>query len=198
MHIGSYEKMQAFRDEYLSDFHSKRLSILEIGSKDVNGTYRPIFAQPNWEYTGADIESGNNVNLILKNPYLWGEIPTNCYDVVVSGSLLEHVEYPWVTMIEVNRVLKEGGLTCHIAPAAGFEHRFPVDCYRYYPDGLNALCKWADLQPLKIYTDWHTNTSQDGGHVWKDSVLIAKKKFEANRRASQMDTLVTMMNGVIC
>ena len=188
MHQGSYEKMAKFAVDYLGK--SNTYSILEMGSQDVNGTYKPIFDQPNWWYVGCDMVEGKNVDIVLKHPYHWDEIATNSYDVVVSGSLLEHVEYPWITMLEVARILKPGGLTCHIAPAAGFEHRFPVDCYRYYPDGFMALCKWARLTPLQIYTDWHTNHSQDGGHVWKDSVMVAIKAYD--REGSE--TLVEQMN----
>jgi SAM-dependent methyltransferase len=197
MHIGSYDKMQAFVNEYLAPNDKIVTRILDLGSYDVNGTYRDLFNVTNWIYTGADLTAGPNVSLVLKNPYRWDEIASSSYDVVISGSLLEHVEYPWMTMIEVARVMRPGAITCHIAPAAGFEHRFPVDCYRYYPDGFHALCKWAGLIPIKVYTDWNTESSQDGGHVWKDSVMIAKKPEFSNGRIYQMNTILTMMNGVI-
>ena len=173
MHIGSYEKMQKFVDDYLSS--KKVLSILEIGSYDVNGTFKPIFTKKDWTYTGADLISGPNVDIVLKDEYNWNEILDNSYDVVISGSVLEHIEFPWLTICEIKRVLKINGLTCNIAPSNGFEHRYPKDCYRYYPDGFTALAKWAKLTPIQVYTDWNTHTSLDGGHVWKDTVMIATK-----------------------
>jgi hypothetical protein len=173
MHVGSYEKMQKFVKDYL--LNQKTLSVLELGSCDINGTYKPLFIKENWYYTGADLNSGPNVDIVLKNAYSWNEIPDNSYNVVISGSVLEHIEFPWLTMCEIKRVLKVNGLTCNIAPSSGFEHRYPVDCYRYYPDGFHALIKWAKLIPIEIYTDWNTNSSPDGGHVWKDTVMIATK-----------------------
>ena len=200
MHAGAYDKMMRFSLEFLHSLRDTNLSILEIGSQNVNGSYRPIFENPNWDYTGVDMVPGPGVDFVLQTPYDWAEeLETNSYDVVISGSVLEHIEFPWITMIEIARVMKPGGLTCHIAPSAGFEHRFPVDCYRYYPDGFKALAKWADLELLQVYTDWFTSSSIDGGHVWHDSVLVARKKdtVDSCLRAGHMETLVKTMNKVI-
>jgi len=115
------------------------------------------------------MEAGENVDVVVEDPYDWKQISNESYDVVFSGSCFEHVEFPWLTIKEIARVLKVGGLTCNIAPAVGEEHRYPVDCWRIYPDGFIALAKWAKLEPL--YT--HANWKQKG--LWVDSVLIAKK-----------------------
>jgi len=201
MHIAQYDQMAAFASEFLTPYRGQLRTILDVGSYDVNGTHKPIFNDPMWKYVGMDMAAGPNVDLLLEEAYNWKEVPTNSFDVVVSGSLLEHVEYPWMTMIEVARVLKPGGLTCHVAPSAGFEHRFPVDCYRYYKDGFAALANWADLEILKVFTDWGSihRGSRDGGHVWNESVLIARKKNtnESILRAAHMETLLKSMNSVI-
>ena len=37
----------------------------------------------NYEYTGVgDIEKGNNVDIVLKDPYSFKEIPDSSYDVI--------------------------------------------------------------------------------------------------------------------
>ncbi len=41
------------------------------------------------------------------------------------------------------RVLRPDGLIFLIAPSAGPIHRYPVDCYRFYPDAFSALAKHA-------------------------------------------------------
>jgi SAM-dependent methyltransferase len=175
MHIGSYDKMADFVAKYLGPKADQPLRILELGSCDVNGTHRSLFFSPTWTYVGADMGPGRNVDVVLKDPYKWTEFADESFDAVVSGSVFEHIEFPWLTIVEIARVLKPRGMTCNIAPSAGFEHRFPVDCYRYYPDGMQALCKWAKLEPVDIWTDWHTDSSKDGGHIWKDTVMIARK-----------------------
>jgi len=128
------------------------LEILDLGAAIVKGqsqSFRQLFQRPGWRYYGADLESGRNVDIILRDAYRW-QFPDNSWDVVISGNTLEHVEYPWEFMREVKRILKPGGLTCIIAPSSWHKHRYPVDCYRYFPDGMIALCKWSGLKPLRV------------------------------------------------
>jgi len=177
MHIGSYVKMKDFIDHYLSGHNEDSLNILDVGSQDVNGSYKPLFNNPKWNYFGCDMVEGKNVDIVLKNVYNWAEIESESYDVIISGQALEHIEYFWITILEIMRTLKEGGLCCIIAPSNGFEHRYPVDCWRYYPDGFRALAKYAGLETLEVYTQWENGWYEDGSGFWKDSVLICKKPF---------------------
>lgn len=65
--------------------------------------------------------------------------------MIISGQVFEHIEYPWLTIKEIERVLKPSGFCIISAPNAGLEHKAPTDCYRYFSDGLRSLAKWADL-----------------------------------------------------
>ncbi|MHB1883264.1 MAG: methyltransferase domain-containing protein [Acidithiobacillus sp.] len=173
MHQSSLDKMTRFRDSYLAGRGD--LTIYDIGSQDVNGCYRPMFAEPSWRYVGIDMTAGENVDMVLRNPFKWDEIASSSVDVVISGQAIEHIEFFWMTMLEVERVLKSNGLCCIIAPAGGFEHRYPVDCWRFYPDGFRALTRFARLQPIEIFTQWESQGYADGSDLWQDSVLIARK-----------------------
>ena len=139
--------MRSFVEEYLPD---KELVIVDVGSLNVNGTYHGSLQNPKWKYIGLDIVPGKNVDLVVKDPYIWAELPENYADFVISGQTLEHVEFPWLTIKEIQRVLKPGGMACIIAPSAGYEHRYPVDCWRILPDGFRALAKWAGLKVITI------------------------------------------------
>lgn len=170
--------MRQFRAAHLHEKEKTTLNILDLGSLDVVGnyTYREIFNCPDWSYTGVDMDAGKNVDIVLKNPYSWKEIKSNSVDVLVSGQALEHVEYIWILMLEVSRVLKPGGICCIIAPAGGFEHRYPVDCWRFYPDGMKALAKFSRLTTVETYTQWEPQGySKDNSDVWQDSVLVCRK-----------------------
>lgn len=149
MHKQSYDLMSDFVKKYLSI--DENLNILDVGSGDVNGTYKPLFNNPKWTYTGLDIEAGKNVDIVINDTYKW-DIKDETYDVVISGQCLEHVEdiYAWVK--EINRVLKPDGIVCIIAPWAIFEHRYPIDCWRILPDGMRFLLKKiANLQVIETY-----------------------------------------------
>ena len=175
MHTSSFNKMVAFRKRYLSRFEGAPLSILDLGSQDVNGCYRPIFDDPQWKYRGIDLAPGKNVDIVLADPYKWSGIPSGSVDVVISGQAFEHIEFFWLTMLEVSRVLKHRGLCCVIAPSSGPEHRYPVDCWRYYPDGMRALANFSRLDVLEATTEWTPEDYPDQSQAWKDSVLVASK-----------------------
>jgi len=171
--------MNDFVQQYLNE--KKVLSILDLGSQNVNGCYRPLFDRPDWTYLGVDLEPGPNVDQVLTNPYDWKNIGSHSMDVVISGQAFEHIKYFWVTMLEISRVLKTNGLCCIIAPSAGYEHRYPVDCWRFYTDGFTALAEYAFLDPIKVYTQ--NQESGVEGDMWKDTVLIARKKPQSVRDA---------------
>jgi SAM-dependent methyltransferase len=178
MHKSSLDKMEKFVDNYLDK--NKKLKILDIGSQDVSeegfyGSYRHLFNSELWEYTGVDLCEGKNVDVVLKDVYRWREFDSSSFDVVISGQAIEHIEFFWVTMYEVARVLKPNGISCIIGPSGGYEHRYPIDCWRFYPDGFNALATYAYLEPVEVYTQWETLGYNDGSDDWHDSVMIAKK-----------------------
>ncbi|GAG13676.1 unnamed protein product, partial [marine sediment metagenome] len=56
MHSESYIIMAEFVKKYLN--RSDKLDILDVGSQDVNGSYKDLFNWPTWNYTGLDIAKG--------------------------------------------------------------------------------------------------------------------------------------------
>ena len=168
--------MTRFRNRYLSARATESLKILDLGSQDVNGCYRPIFSEPRWRYRGLDMAAGKNVDVVLRTPYAWREIASNSADAVISGQAFEHIQYFWLTILEIERVLKPGGLCCILAPSTGPEHRYPQDCWRFYPDGMRALADFARLEVLEVKTQWEDQgLYTDGSDQWHDTMLICRK-----------------------
>ncbi len=171
-------RMKWFRDNFLDK--KNKYTVLDVGSYGVNGTYKEIFFGNNFTYTGLDIVDGPNVDLVPKNIYSWLEIPDNHFDIVISGQAFEHIEFFWLTMYEIARVLKKGGLICIIAPSNLKEHRYPVDCWRFFSDGMVSLARWTNLTVLHA----HTNCAPSPYlHKWfslnnADSILIAQKDYD--------------------
>ncbi|MBI3985522.1 MAG: methyltransferase domain-containing protein [Lentisphaerae bacterium] len=169
MHPSSYNRMSSFTERFLASLRQSRLMILDLGSQDIHGSYKPLFVNPLWSYVGVDIAPGKNVDLVLSDIYRWTELADDLADVIVSGQTFEHIEFFWLTMAEIRRVLKPNGLLCIVAPSSGFEHRHPVDCWRFYPDGMRALAKSAGLEVLDV--TW-SHEDRD----WNDVSLVARKK----------------------
>lgn len=164
----SMNTMKGLRDKHLSAL-SAHLMVLDVGAMDAQdgqyGTYRQLFPAPGYTYHGLDIEAGPNVDIVVPEHYVWGI--TEQYDVVISGQCLEHVEWPWLTMEQIAKSLKPGGLHFNIVPSTGPVHRFPIDTYRYHLDGMAALCKWADLEVIELQSK--------SDSIWNNTVLVARK-----------------------
>lgn len=133
MHPSSMQLMQAFVQKYVPVSRRAGLRVADVGSYDVNGTYRELFSGCN--YVGMDISSGPNVDKVV-DEYDFGE---EQFDVVVSGQTMEHVFdlHRWRTALL--KILRPGGLLCVIAPHTWGHHRCPVDCWRVFPDGMRWL-----------------------------------------------------------
>ena len=144
MHHDSYIIMKNFVEKCLDK--NKTLNILDFGSYDVNGTYKGLFINPGWTYTGIDMAKGPNVDIVSKSEYDLG-LDSDIYDVVISGNTLEHVKQPWLSVQELHRVTKKGGLICCVTPVTIPYHAFPIDCWRIMKDGYiwlfteNVKCK---------------------------------------------------------
>ena len=185
MHQSSLDKMMAFRRRYLEGRKEEPLLILDIGSLDVSGSYSEYFDILPWRYLGVDTVAGKNVDIILKDHYKWKEVKSNSVDVLISGQAFEHIEFFWITMLEMARVLKPEGLCCIIAPAGGFEHRYPVDCWRFYPDGFRALARFARLDVLEVSTQREPDARYtDTSNAWQDTMLVCKKPYYSPLKAS--------------
>lgn len=173
MHESSYGKMGAFVAHYLATHTEESLKIVDIGSRSVLGhqTYRELFDYSTWQFQGLDIEAGHNVDIVVEDPYCWRKIDSISFDVAISGQALEHVEFPWKTFAEIFRVLKPGGLFCLIVPSSGEEHRYPVDCWRFYPDSMRALARDAGFSVVEVFTDF-------GLGNWQDTFAVFQKPFD--------------------
>jgi len=159
--------MRKLTETYLDSFPEQ--TIIDIGSCDVNGSYRPLFNRQGWKYIGVDLGQGNNVDVVLDSPY---HLPfqSNFADCVITGQTFEHIEFFWLTWNEMARVLKPGGFIFLIAPSCGMEHRYPVDCWRFYPDGFRALAKYSDVEMISVHSDLGSGTD------WGDTVGVFRKK----------------------
>ena len=182
MHKSSILRMEWFIENYARKLKARRIKVLDVGSYNYNGSYKNLFESDRFEYIGLDMGEGPNVDVILKNPYDWTEIQSDSFDIVISGQAFEHIEFFWLTMVEMTRVLKKEGLICIIAPNGFDEHRYPVDCYRFFTDRMIALARYVNLEVLHSHTNSAPNPKIKR-NVWysstmADSIIIAQKNYE--------------------
>jgi SAM-dependent methyltransferase len=162
-----------FFDCYGTSFATdSRPRVIDIGAQDVNGSLREV-TPAHFEYLGVDFVMAKGVDVVLTDPYVLPFADGEA-DVVVSSSCLEHSEMFWLLFLEVLRILKPRGLLYLNVPSNGVFHRYPVDCWRFYPDSGVALVAWAkrngfDAALLESYT------SHQSGAGWNDCVAVFLK-----------------------
>lgn len=155
MHPTSIENLQKCINRYLARhpfLDARPLRVLDIGGADVNGSYRRLFASGEADYLTADIDAADGVDIVLNDPYRIPE-PDASFDVVISGQMLEHCEFFWLSFQEMMRLVRPDGFLFLIAPSAGPIHRYPVDCYRFYPDAYHALAKYSGCVLVDLWLD---------------------------------------------
>jgi SAM-dependent methyltransferase len=136
------------------DLRKPALRVLEVGSRDVNGSVRPLFHGVA-SYTGVDFIEGPGVDLVLDAHRLTSAFPPDSFDVVVSTEMLEHDSEFWTSMAMMGEVLKPGGLLLITARGNGFWiHGYPHDYYRFLPESFNCLLRYAGCDALEVTEDW--------------------------------------------
>lgn len=161
MHKESYELMNEMLG-HVSGGDS--LNVLDVGSYNVNGTFRPLVENRGWRYTGVDTIAGPNVDVVTVNPFLF-PFDDGTFDVVISGSTMEHVTAIWEWLPELVRVLRPGGFLAIHTHWKFPEHRYPVDCWRIMPDGMRYLFDMT--AKLRDYRIRMANDMDIIGSAWK-------------------------------
>lgn len=150
MDAPSLNEMTRLVKLHLGDRWGDRLKVLDVGSRDVNGTYDSALSD-RWEFTGADIVPGPHVHMLQPGPYT---IPApDCeYNLVICGQVLEHVDRPWRLVPEMARVLALGGLMILAAPWQWPPHDHPCDYWRLLPGAMDVLIRDAGVDRVDIHT----------------------------------------------
>jgi len=134
------------------EFQGKK--ILEVGSKYVNGSVRPLierFCSPR-EYLGVDIEPGKFVDLILPAEKLVERFGFETFDVVIATELLEHVQDWRLVINNIKGVLKRGGFLYLTTRSFGFPlHSYPYDFWRYEIEDMKKI--FSNFEILKLTRD---------------------------------------------
>ena len=159
--------------KFFEIYGSKKSKILDIGSKDENGSLRK-YTNDKHEYIGIDMVPGENVDIVQADPYIL-PFKDNTFDIIASSSVFEHSQMFWVLSNEIFRVLKPNGLFYLNAPSNGPYHTYPVDCYRFYPDSGEGLKEWgiqSGFKDLMILESFIGHKQNDN---WNDYVCVFLK-----------------------
>lgn len=144
--------------EYVKNLNLKGAT-LDVGARDINGCVRELFD----DYTGIDIVAGRNVDEVMCGHEL--EYGNETFDNVLCLEVLEHDPQFWLTIEEMQRVLKVGGVMVITAASIGFvKHEWPRDYWRFTTEGFRELLD--GMWPL------HVSENSRGTSVFGHGVKI--------------------------
>lgn len=92
----------------------KNVSVLDIGALDINGNNRYLFE--NYTYIGVDLGPGPNVDVISRGHLYKSD---KLFDVVISTECFEHDEFYDLTIKNMYKLLRPGGLFIFTCAAPG-------------------------------------------------------------------------------
>ena len=114
-------------------------NVLEIGSRARSGISRRNLFPATCSYTGFDIVAGENVDVVGDAHALSRILPNNHFDVVFSVSVWEHLSMPWLVSLELNRVMRVGGMAMINTHQSWPSHEEPWDYFRFSDYSWDAL-----------------------------------------------------------
>jgi len=132
------------------EFTGKR--VLEVGSKYINGSVRPLierFLHPK-EYIGIDVEPGKFVDLILPAEKILEYFSSESFDVVIATELLEHIRDWRLVVNNMKMLLKNRGCVYLTTRSKGFPyHGYPYDFWRYEIEDIKKIFRDFEIISLK-------------------------------------------------
>ncbi|QBR71270.1 hypothetical protein CU048_08215 [Beijerinckiaceae bacterium] len=136
-------------EKYGKEFFAPGCSVLEIGASGPPSDYQKLFGAKAAKWDTLEIGSDFAIppTYVSKDEYNF-PVPSDAYDVVISGQVIEHVRKIWRWFPELARICKPGGVVITINPVSWHYHEAPVDCWRIYPEGMKALAEDAGLEVL--------------------------------------------------
>lgn len=112
--------------------------ILEIGSREVTGSYGLRTRLQHAEYVGFDYYPGPNVD-VAGDAHRLSEHVEGPFDVIYSTAVFEHLAMPWVVTEEIAALLKVGGQVFVETHFSYSSHERPWHFFQFSDMGLRAL-----------------------------------------------------------
>ncbi len=125
--------------------------VIEVGSRDVNGSMRPLIKSYDpQDYIGVDIVGSPGVDVICSAVNLVSVFGEQSFDVVISTELLEHVRDWKLVIHNIKSICKTDGIILLTTRSYGFGyHGYPADFWRYEIEDMEYIFQDCNIQKIE-------------------------------------------------
>jgi SAM-dependent methyltransferase len=116
----------------------QRPRLLDVGGR-ARSRIQKSEDYPHCDVTVFDIIADPGVDVVGDAHELSAHFPPGSFDFAISLAVFEHLLMPWKVAVEMNRVLKPGGLAYVWAPQSHSTHDMPWDFFRFSDAAWHAL-----------------------------------------------------------
>ena len=162
MHPGAFEFVGKFATR-------DALSVIEIGSRDINGTIRAHFPAATW--IGLDLHPGPSVDIVTD---ALDYTPEALVDLVICCEVFEHCGYWGEVLQHVASWLKPGGRIIITCAGPGREPHSAIDGGELHPDEHYGNISQDELAEELHYAGFR-GIEVSGNEHWKDTYATAVK-----------------------
>ncbi len=113
--------------------------VVEIGARAVSGNVYKSRLPATVKYVGFDFHPGPNVDVVGDAHTLSRHFPAESVDAVFCFSVFEHLAMPWRVVLEMNRILRPGGLVFVATHGTWPAHERPWDFWRFSRHAFEVL-----------------------------------------------------------
>lgn len=143
---------RTFVEQFLAKHPGEFKTVLEVGSRDINGNIRDLFA--GIDYTGVDMQEGGSVTEAVNGHDLKGHFREKQFNLVCCFDMLEHDDKFWLTIENMREVLAPGGYLLIGVPSRNCPlHEHPSDYWRFMPAAVEGF--------FREYEDFHMTVELD-------------------------------------
>ena len=169
--------LEFFKKNYLDE--QNNLLILGVGN-NLEGS--EIFDEPNWNYKVLG-KNGSNADILVNDIYMWNEISAKSFDVVFSVDLFNNLDFFWLTLVQIEKILKNNGLFCII-----IHNNLHDNYYNFSEKSLRALARYVNLNILDI----KSNNGEIGLIAKKisEEKMLLKNSFEKDAIKNKYDSIL--------
>ena len=167
-HKAQINYVNRIREKYPNKF--RHVSVLDIGSRDINGNNRQFFSTP--EYTGIDVWDGDNVDVVCKGHEFDSD---NYFDTVISTECLEYDPYYAETLKNMVRLTRPGGLMLFTCATTGRPEHGTTRTETYSNEGT-----------AQMFDDYYKNLTETDIRDVLDLSQFETYQFDVDRGHSDL------------